>query len=337
MPGQSGKYQFNCRPKALVYFYRTMRLRFLLFCLASVPVLVASAQNNKVDSLRTLLSKGDRDYEIIFGLAYELFDVNNQEALLFAVEANNIAKDVGDSSKIVTSGRITGQLLRRNDKLNESIAILLEVLPIAHRNKFIKDEKSILNALAIGYTFLADYDKALDVHFQALQIREREGDKKEISYSLNNIGLVYFKLKNYKLALDYYNRSLALRREVGDNYDMERLFINIGLCYNQLFKYEQAEEYIRQGLAFCDDQCQDQIKIEAEFGLGTSNFGLQNLDEALKHFSLSLKISDQQQNRRFQAENLLNISKIFLAKNETDSAIVALKRTEELTTLAGYN
>src|SRR5690606_20449965 len=114
----------------------------------------------------------------------------------------------------------------RMGRFTEASEIALNVLPIAKRNNIVSEYESLLNSLAISYTFQAKYDQALKIHFQALTLREAKTDKDYvgISNSLNNIGLVYFKLKNYTKALEYYDRALALKEET-DNNDLERILI----------------------------------------------------------------------------------------------------------------
>ena len=87
---------------------------------------------------------------------------------------------------------------------------------------------------------------------------------------------------------------------------MDRLLINMGLCYNQLKNYTDAKKFINQGFETCGDDCNEQIKIEGEYGLGISHYGLSNFEEGEKHFNESLKISRKIDNKRFQAENLIS-------------------------------
>ena len=120
-------------------------------------------------------------------------------AYKYAEEALNLARSDGDSMKIVRSGRLCGQLLRRLDRLGESTILFDEMLPIAKRHHFNEELKLILNGLALTHTFLANYDKALAYNFESLILREKDGKLDEVSLALNNIGLVYFKLRNYEI------------------------------------------------------------------------------------------------------------------------------------------
>jgi signal transduction histidine kinase len=338
MDGSNRKYLADRFSKSPVYQKKIKTPRLVLLAVVVVTHLVTFGQTQKIDSLKSALRDGgESNYDVVFGLAYELFDINNPEAAIYGQMAYNLARDMGDSTKIVVSGRITGQLLRRTDRLNESIQLLNSVLPIARRNKITKEEKSILNALALSYTFIADYDKALEVNFQALVIREREGNKREISFTLNNIGLVYFKLGNHEMALQYYNRALEMRLQANDSYDLDRTFINIGLCYNQLSNFVEAERYINKGLALCEGNCQDEIKIEGEYGLGVSYYARGDYSKALEHFEASYELSKKISNQRFRSENLIYKSRIFLAENKLNEAIQTLIECEGIAAASDYN
>src|SRR5207244_273202 len=99
-----------------------------------------------VDSLKTVISAADgrQKYQATFDVAYELFDVDNPEAVKYAEDAYRLSYSIGDSAEIAKSGRIFGQLLRRVDRLEESVEIFLKVLPIAERNQVVEEQKKIL-------------------------------------------------------------------------------------------------------------------------------------------------------------------------------------------------
>lgn len=301
--------------------------------------LAGYAQQTKVDSLRLVVkSKSGIDkFDPMIGLVREYALTNNNEALTLISEARELAYDFGDSAKIVVSSRIMGQLLNRLARPKEAEEILLATYLIAKRNNLDSEYRAMLNNLAFAYTIQAKYDKALDINFQTLALREADGDKSEISISLNNIGLVYFKLKNYERALEFYNRALETKLEVKDNFNLDRLLINIGLCYNQLSDFVMAHEYFAKAFTECGDNCNEQIKVEGEFGLGISEYGLENFSEAENHFNKSLKIAEKIGNKRFQAENLIYLAHIYVHEKDMEAALNTLTTCEELSNKAGYN
>ena len=313
------------------FFYVLKRISLLIVFLVLVSH-QSFCQNSKIDSIQLVIrnNSGLNKYDPLISLARVYAAANNNaDALIPVQEANRLAYQFGDSSKIVNSSRIIGQLFNRMDKPKSAEEILLRVLPSAKRNNLRNDYKTILNNLAIAYTIQAKYDKALDIHFQALNLREEDKDIEEISISLNNIGLVYFKLRNYPKALEFYKRALEYKK-------FDYLLVNIGLCYNQLEDYQKAHEYFKLAFKDCAENCSDKIRVDGEFGLGVSYYRMNNFVEAKTHFNTSYTIAKKIGNERFQAENLIYLAHIFLREKEPEQTFDALTRCEEIATRSGY-
>ncbi|MBL7841654.1 MAG: tetratricopeptide repeat-containing sensor histidine kinase [Cyclobacteriaceae bacterium] len=310
---------------------------FLVVCLLGLNI--SLAQNAKIDSLKSTLGSDidSIEYNSLIGLVIQYgSEQNNSEALKFAQRANAVAYQMGDTAKIVKSGRLIGQLFNRMEN-RDAIDILKRMAPIAKRNNLRNDYKVILNGLALAYTIQAEYDKALDIHLQSLILREEDGDKPQISISLNNIGFVYFKMKNYEKALDYYYRSLQLKNETNDTYDLDRLLINIGLSNVHLHNFNKANEYIRKGLAQCGKNCDYQIIIEGQFGLGVACYNEIKYDSAKDRFNESLRVAIKSGNRRFQAENYVYLGRIAIKENDSLAAKKYLQLSEDIAHQGGYN
>jgi len=297
------------------------------------------AQTQKIDSLSSLLSgsKGEQRFEILYNLGYEFIDIDNQEALNYADDAYQFAASFGDSLKMVKATRIKGSALRRMERISEAIDVSRTALVIARRNNYKEEVKILLNAIAIAYSLKAEYDKALEYHFQSLIVREREGNKAEISITRNNIGFVYFKLKNYDMAIENFNKALELKKQVNDTHDLDRLLINIGLSYNHLRNFDLALKFINEGLQACGKNCNDQIVIEGKFGLGVSYFNLQQLEKSETELNQALDLARKSDSKRWQAESLVYLAKLSIIKNKADSANKYLQETERLALQAGYN
>jgi len=298
--------------------YQKIGFYFAFFGLLLLLAGPSIAQNHtKVDSLKKELSlRPDANrYKVLWGLAYELFDFQNEQAFGFAQQAHGYALSKGDSLGIAESGRIMGQLLRRLHKLDESIAILKRVLPIgsrhiADRPEFEKETSYILNGLALAYTFTAEYDKALEYHFQSLVMRERKGDKRQISIALHNIGLAYYKMGNFDISIDYYLESLRTRKESGDSTGLAADLVNVGLCYNELKEFKKGQAMFEKALQVCGDNCSDNVIMNSEYGLGHSFYQQGNYPEANKHYLKSYELSVKLRDSRFEIESVLQLAKL---------------------------
>ena len=298
----------------------------------------AKAQGfNKVDSLKEELRlHGEVNrYNILFELAYELFDVDDPIALGYSLQAHEEANRRGIDSLIVKSGRLTGQLLRRLDRLDESIAILEKMKPIAEKKHFDVELARILNTLAVGHTFRAEYDKALEYHFQSLVMREKQGDKKNIAIALQNIGLAYYKMGNYDLAMDYYLQAQKSDSEAGNPIRVQ-LDLNLGLCFSELHQFENAQLYFESALKLCGTNCSKQLVMQAEFGLGAALFEQERFPEAGKHFQKSYGLSIERGDTRFKLENLLNLAKLGLLERNHGIAKGFLDLIDSTSEKEGY-
>jgi signal transduction histidine kinase len=324
-------YQKLNLPKPLIFLVLLLR--------AFLPVSAQPQLNFLVDSLKQVLpnATGKVRYEVTYKIAYELFDVDNPEALKFATLAYGYASDLGDSLEITRSGRIRGQLLRRVDQPDEAINQFLIVLPIAERNQQVAELKRILNALAISYNYKAMYDKALEYHFKSLEIREKEGNKKEIANALNNIGLVYYKIADFEQALSFYNRALEQRQQIDDKQGLDELLINLALCYTYLGDYKKSDEYVGKGFEICGDGCNDLVKLQGEYSLGVSSMLSKKYEQAIVHFEKSYSIAIKVEDKRFQSETVLNLARIALTYQDYDDCFKKLQESEAISEKAGYN
>jgi len=320
--------------KLLVYQKASLWMPSLTILLALNTVLFAQ-NNKKIDSLRSIYENGDDSYPVLWGLAYEIFDSNSEEALDFAQKAYLSAREYGSDSLIVRSGRLTGQLLRRTHRSEEAIAILLEVKKIADKKDYRVELARILNTLALCHTFMAEYDKALEYNFQSLVLREREGNKEQIAIALTNIGLTHYKMGSFDLALDYSLRSKRAYDEVGKSPEVN-LLINIGLCFGELRRYKEAQEYFENALRVCGPGCNKEFIMQAEYGLATSMFQQKNYALAQEHFQKSLAISVIQEDVRFQLENLLGLAESALISNDVSVAKTRLEEVSRIPEVRHY-
>jgi signal transduction histidine kinase len=293
-----------------------------------------------IDSLKALIAQksGLEKFDLIYDLGFEFYAKGQIELALKEFEdAQIIAKKYGDSLRIVKSTRVKFQMLRRLDRAKQGLLELTSILSIAKRNGFKDEEKYILNLLAITYTYQANYDKALAYHFQALVLREQDGDESLIRETLNNIGVVYFKLKNYEKALEYYLLAIDHDNRLEKSDFKDQLLINTALCYNYLQNYQEALKLINQGMNYCAPNCSDYTVLHGELGLGLSYFGQNLFDESRKHFKRSLVMAEKSDNTRFQGENLLYLARIDVFNQKYDSALWALKKAGEIAVTHNYN
>lgn len=173
---------------------------------------VPDSLKHRIDSLlvRSSTAEGMDKYQADFDIAWELFDIDNEIALRHAELAHNLAKTTADTMKILKSGRLYGQLLRRNNELDEAERVFFSLLRPAVQGKYDAMRGRILHSLALLQTYQARYDQALINNLKALRIWKSEGDTTMVASSQLNIGLTYYKMGDFKEAIAYFERGLTM-------------------------------------------------------------------------------------------------------------------------------
>jgi signal transduction histidine kinase len=292
----------------------------------------AYGQSQRIDSLKAVLPSvtGAEQYEVYINLVKEAFRAGEFEhALQYNASAAEIAYSLGDSLRIVRCGRNDGVIYNRWGRPKEAMIGLGKVVAIAKRNSFSADYQDILNSLGNAYLYQGQYDQALKAHFENLQFRERERNLVGTYQSRNNIGMVYFKLKNFEKAIEFYESALTISE--GNTFaNLETLYINIGLCLNQLGNFDEAERNFNKGFSICGENCSNQILMEGRFGLGVSNYHLDDYEKSREFFAESLEQSRVLENQRFFVENLLFLGRLDFVENKIDSAVKKLDTVERI-------
>ncbi len=293
----------------------------------------ATSQNRKIDSLQILAAtRTNPEYSYILPeLAFEYILIEDyKQAIQYAEEAVLIARSKGDSLLLVRSIKVKASALRRSGKTDSALLLYNEILPISKRNNYDSESEVILNSVGGIYALEALYDKALAHFFESLNLRYKHGNKADISIVLNNIGLIYYKLTDYDKALSFYLKSLQLRKEMNDNYDLDVLLINISLCYIYMNNFSAARSYIDQGLAQCGKLCSGYLILSSSHSSGLLSLRLKNFSDAEKNLLKSYALAKKLDDARYQLDNIISLSEIYIQKNQLVLAEKYLKEALDI-------
>lgn len=326
---------------------RTRLIVILFLIIQSTSFIKAQTQNSFLDSLKTRLNDETLNIEqrvnLYKELSYHYYDLKPDSALLYSREGYQLALQVGDSLQIVTLGRITGQTLRITNQFEEAEIFLKRVIGIAKRNNYTSDLTKAMNSLALIYNYRTQYDKALELHFEALQLRENSGDAFGIATSLTNIGFVYYKLRNYEKAIQYYEKAMFIREGLENKTDLEILYINSAQAHIKLADENQqklaiAIKLIDKGLDKCNVNCSQYTVSIANYAYATAYMRLKDFTKSEYYHKLSYQNAKAFGETRLMADNLVQIAMIYLTANKDYvQAERTLKEALELATQTEYN
>ncbi len=112
---------------------------------------------------------------------------------------------------------------------------------------------TLYNSLGQQFSFIGNYDKAIEYHEKSLAIRLKvHNDQHPLTgVSYNNLGSVWGKKGEYDKAIEYHEKSLAIRLKVrGDQHSSTGIsYNNLGLVFYKKSEYDMAIAYFEKSLA----------------------------------------------------------------------------------------
>lgn len=228
-----------------------MKIVQLLAVLALVTASGPLRATQKVDSLLHLLETHtaiDRA-EVLWAVAYELFDIDNPKAHFYAERAYHEVWKKGDSLQIVKVGTTYAQLDRRMGNLDRSIEVGERLLPIARRNNYRLYVKKILNALGVAHVEKENLDLALGYNYESLRMRQEDGDSIEIAIAYGNVGWIHFRLDEMPVAIEFFLKEIDYLSNSTDSSLWRICYNNLASAYMGINDYANARKYFNAALS----------------------------------------------------------------------------------------
>lgn len=311
--------------------------RIFIIILLLTPLRCLYAQDRQViDSVVPLIrNDGSRnDMEIFYELAFQYSSTDYSRSLEYLGKGLDIALKLGDSLKIVKINRMTAQLMRRQGRQTEAIAVLEKTLPIASRRSYQTELADIYTALAITHTFLAHFDLALQYNFRALEAWREQMNQEEIANVLNNIGLVHFNVGNYDKAIDYYSQALVIAERQKAAGKMELYYSNLGLANISKKDTSEARRWFDRLSSSCAPACIPERAQDLEFGMGYLAYSVGKFRYAKERLLKAHELAIEIKNPLNEAECLLALGEV---NQKEKNYLIAESLIKESLKISGSN
>jgi tetratricopeptide (TPR) repeat protein len=173
------------------------------------------------------------------------------------------------------------------------------------------------NSLAIIYTQIGDFNKALKYLDKARSIYSVTGNIRKLSRVLNNMADIYSgHLKEYRKAEILYNKVLGIKKELGDKEGIALVKCNLGVMYGQMENLSLALKYFDESLLIYH-QTGDKTGISMVHQNKAKALQVAGMyRKALKEYRKSLAISTKTGLKSFTINNYLGIFKCYAALGE---------------------
>lgn len=312
-----------------------MAVRLCLLVIAFVQFFCTTnsfSQTKAIDSLAAVIeqSSGVTKYEAQISYARQIVAFDYRKGLEVSTDAHQYALEIGDTSRIVQSGRIMGQFNLYLQNSLEAIAVLEKVRPVAERHNYIEDLIKIYDNIGIAYSTQAKYDIALKLHLKALALSDQASERVAKAVVLSNIGALYTRLGNNEEALKHYLLSEKIRLEEKDYDRIERLYAGIGGVYYGMREFEKADEFFQKALDACNGNCSSDMMIHIRLAYANSRFEQKDYNQAKEFVLKAIELSERGNYARSLVDGLFTLGKIELALNNLKESRTALSRAAEL-------
>lgn len=122
------------------------------------------------------------------------------------------------------------------NQFDKALSLQLEALQLSREIGDLKGELECYNNLGSLYNGLGQYDLAVDYYSKGLDVNDRMA----AAMAHNNLGNVYLTSSQYLKSIDHYKESLRIRSEIGDTQGMSITYNNFSCVFYALGQHETA-------------------------------------------------------------------------------------------------
>ncbi|MBX9257241.1 tetratricopeptide repeat protein [Desmonostoc muscorum CCALA 125] len=262
---------------------------------------------------------------------YKNYIGDNHKALEFVKEALELDKNItGDIERYAATLNQKGDIHRSQGDYQQALEIYNEALDIARSTKNKNIEARTLSNMASLYELLGDYDLSIKNYKQALQIYRQIPDKPFELMLLPLIGDLYMAKEDYPEAIKYHNQVLSLSREQ-NNYRFEITgLMGLARIYELQKDFPNALKNAETILSLSEKRGNKYSKAGALSLIGIINRTKGDYKQALTNHQKTLSQYRQLGVRRLEAQTLNNISLTYGLSKQYQQAIDTLNEELEL-------
>jgi tetratricopeptide (TPR) repeat protein len=197
-------------------------------------------------------------------------------------------------------------------------------------------QAAAVNIQGICHDLRGNYERALKLFEQNLELNKQIANSKGESSSLNNIGLIHQKLGHIDKAISLYSQSLNIATDQKNLSSMANAQNNLANAYSDKGDLDIALEYYLKSLEICKE-----LYDKYGIGVGYNNIGIlyQELGDtvnALKSYRTSLNTCQEIQDLPGAVMALNNIASIHIYGNKLDSAQLLSEKALTLSKQVGF-
>jgi tetratricopeptide (TPR) repeat protein len=219
----------------------------------------------------------------------------------------------------------------------------LKAVRLSKENNLLLEEADAYNALGVTQIVLSDYDAALTLLNNGMNVvmtaKEKYIDPISPEYKrrlnrelglLSNIGNCYYHTARYQQAIEYYQKGNKIAEQVGGGWKQAVILSSIGSSFNELKKFDLSLQYQRQSLEIAYAANDSSIIANTLTNIGTVYFLMNEIEKSKLYTKQSIAIYKALNQKYFLPTVYLNLAQNYIREMNFDSANFFLDKTEIL-------
>ena len=161
-----------------------------------------------------------------------------------AIKAGELALKLCDESNNKAGKSKTlgylSTIYRDRGDYQKAMNLTLESLDLSIAGTDWKQTGYAYNNMASIYRLMGNYPLALETNYKGLKIFDEHNFLEGIAFCKYNIGLIYLRQANFKKALEYFEKTVSIRKKIGDKNGEAKALSRIAELYVEWENYSRA-------------------------------------------------------------------------------------------------
>ncbi|NJN22455.1 MAG: tetratricopeptide repeat protein, partial [Leptolyngbya sp. RL_3_1] len=217
--------------------------------------------------------------------------------------------------------RNLGDIYGQQSQYELAIDLFEQSLEIFRETSNRAEEADALNSLGTAYIDLGQYRQAVEIFEQLLPFIRELEDRFLEGAALGNLGIAYRNLGQYEQAISSLEQALTLFRAIDDRGGEGRSLGNLGNVYSNLGQYERAIDFQQQSLEIAREVGDRDGEGRALTGLGIAYRNLGQYESAINFFEQHLEIARDIGDRAGEGNALGSLGNVYFSLSQYERTI----------------
>ncbi len=219
----------------------------------------------------------------------------------------------------------SGLIYEQLGEFQKALTLYLQSLDLCREIGNRQYEGTTLNNLAVNYNALGEYENGILYLNQAIALQRETGNKRGEAINLNNFGTTYLLLNDLPKAESFYQQALVLRRELKDQRGEGFALNNLGQVFAKSGDLIKATDFFQQALTLRRTIGDKSGEATTLQNLGKVFWNSGDKTKGFEHFTNANLLAKQVGDRRIEADSFYWLA---VAEKDKDNLPKAIENIE---------